>query len=220
MMILETRSIAVNRGPSIRLSYPDLTLRPKEMCLLKGASGCGKTTLLSVIAGLLTADEGSVCFNGVDLGELKPRALDKLRGEKMGFVFQSLHLLPSLTLRQNIMLAADLSGSKAKAERAGEILSQLGLSARRDAFPKELSQGEQQRAAIARAVLNSPSLIIADEPTSALDTDNAMKVIELLQWQANQTGAALIVATHDDRITGAFQKIIPLDTVKQEAKAT
>lgn len=213
-----TQNISLDRGAGNRFTYPDLHIKEKDTVLLTGTSGSGKTTFLSIIAGLLPPTTGSVSFQGQDFYACDAKTRDQLRGRRMGFVFQTLHLLPSLTLRQNIALAASMSGNAFDEKRLDELLAQLGLTQRAEAKPEQLSQGEQQRAAIARAVLNKPAIILADEPTSALDRDNAFKVIELLQWQAEQTGAALLVATHDDRIMSAFNKVIPIQDI-QKARA-
>lgn len=219
MTLLVSKNIVVDRGGSNRFAYPDLQLKEKDRLLLTGPSGCGKTTLLSIIAGLLPPTQGTIEFQGTDLYALDGKTRDRLRGRKMGFVFQTLHLLPSLTLRQNIALASAMSGTVTDERRLDDLLTELSLSERADAKPGELSQGEQQRAAIARAVVNRPAIIVADEPTSALDRDNAHKVIELLQWQADQSGAALLVVTHDDRIMDKFSNIVSLRDVRKAEAA-
>ena len=219
MTLLSSVNITLDRGAGHRFAYPDLDIKEKDTLLLTGASGSGKTTFLSMLAGLLPPSTGKVVFQGQDFYAADSKMRDRLRGQRMGFVFQTLHLLPSLTLRQNIALAASMSGHALDEKRLEELLVQLGLKHRAHAKPEQLSQGEQQRAAIARAVLNKPALILADEPTSALDRDNAFKVIELLQWQAEQTGAALLVATHDDRIMSAFTKVIPIQDATQARAA-
>lgn len=218
MTILKTTNISVQHAPNApRLSFPDITIQKGDKILLLGASGCGKTTLLSVIAGLLSPQSGQVAVNDTDFYALSPKDRDALRGKVFGFVFQNLHLLPALTIRQNILLAADMAGLKPQDGRLEKLLSSLGLSDKSDRKPSALSHGEQQRAALARAVLNSPALIIADEPTSALDDKNADAVMELLERQSTETGAALLVATHDTRIKHRFDTIITLSSSQQEA---
>jgi ABC-type lipoprotein export system ATPase subunit len=140
-----------------------------------------------------------------------------MRGEHFGFVFQTLHLLPSLTLRQNIALTADMAETKAEEGRLDYLLQTLGLADKAHRKPEALSQGEQQRAAIARAVLLKPQIIVADEPTSALDDANAQNVMTLLEQQAKDTGAALLIATHDNRIISRFKNIIRLENALKEA---
>lgn len=209
-MLLEIRNISVVRGDAPALVFPDIKIAAGEKLVLAGPSGSGKTTLLSVIAGLLQPTTGGVLFEGQGIYSLPARERDALRGRNFGFVFQTLHLLPSLNVRQNIMLAADMSGAGCEAGRVDALLQSLGLGGKAGRKPDALSQGEQQRAAIARAVLNRPKVLIADEPTSALDDANAQAVIRLLAEQAAETGAALIVATHDARVFGHFDNIIRL----------
>jgi putative ABC transport system ATP-binding protein len=217
-MLLQATNIAVSRKGSPVLRFADLSLAEGGRLLLLGPSGSGKTTLLSVLAGLLPPDAGGkVSFAGQDIYALPPRARDRLRGRDYGFVFQTLHLLPSLSLRQNVALAATLAGAPESETRIDPLLAALGLADKARRRPEALSQGEQQRAAIARAVLNRPRLIIADEPTSALDDANAMAVMELIERQAAETGAALLIATHDNRITNRFENVMTLDHRLKEA---
>lgn len=212
-MLLESKNIIVQRKGSPKLAFADFTLARGEAKLLLGPSGCGKTTLLSVLAGLLKPSEGNVFFEGADFYAIPFGMRDHLRGRQFGFVFQTLHLLPSLTLSRNIALAADMVGVRCDPARLEDLLQALGLKDKADRKPDALSQGEQQRAAIARAVLLRPKIIIADEPTSALDDENAQIVMDLLMTQAKETGAALLMATHDHRIKNRFEKIVTLDNV-------
>jgi len=216
MTLLQSRDLGVVRPLSLPLAFPDISINKGERLLLLGPSGSGKTTLLSVLAGLLAPTKGSVAFNGADFYGMGARQRDLVRGRSFGFVFQTLHLLPSLNLRQNIALAADMAGLAADAGRINTILETLGLSTKAHRKPEALSQGEQQRAAIARAILNRPEIILADEPTSALDDANAKAVMDLLIRQAEQTGAALLIATHDSRIVSYFSNVIRLSA--QQAK--
>ena len=210
MAFIDSNGIMVCRPESHPLRFADLSIHKGDSVLLLGPSGSGKTTLLSVLAGLLRPDAGQVLVEGREIYALPSRIRDHLRGQHFGFVFQTLHLLPSLTLRQNIALAADMAGIKAEEGRINHLLTALGLADKAHRKPDALSQGEQQRAAIARAVLNRPSIIIADEPTSALDDDNARTVIDLLERQAQDTGAALLIATHDNRIINRFANVLRL----------
>lgn len=217
MTLLSSANITLQRSPQLTLRFADITVNPARNTLLLGPSGCGKTTLLSILAGLLKPTTGTVHFGGEDFYALSPARRDKLRGASFGFVFQTLHLLPSLTLRQNVALAADMAGLEVNDNRIDSLLAGLGLAGKTARKPHALSQGEQQRAAIARAVLNRPKIILADEPTSALDDANAMVVVDLLKRQAAENGAALLIATHDNRIIPHFDTVIRLDSRLQEA---
>jgi putative ABC transport system ATP-binding protein len=216
MAFIESKGIIVRRPGAQALHFADLTIHKKDSVLLLGPSGSGKTTLLSVLAGLLHPGTGRVLVENQDIYALHSRIRDHLRGQHFGFVFQTLHLLPSLTLRQNIALAADMLGLKVEEGRLDYLLGTLGLADKAHRRPDALSQGEQQRAAIARAVLNRPSIIIADEPTSALDDANAQKVMDLLERQAQETEAALLIATHDTRIINRFETVIHLNNQMKE----
>jgi putative ABC transport system ATP-binding protein len=209
--LLDCRNLTLARpGPAL-LHFPDFSLERNTRLLLLGPSGSGKTTLLSLIAGLLKPISGQVLLDGSDFYHMPPGVRDFVRGERFGFVFQTLHLLPSLTLRQNIALAADMTGRTPDQTRLDNLLETLELTEKAHRKPDSLSQGEQQRAAIARAVFNRPSVIIADEPTSALDDANARTVIDLLVRQAEESGAALLIATHDTRIINQFDTVIRLN---------
>mgnify|MGYP001549879317 CR=1 FL=1 len=216
-VFLQSKNMSVQRQGSRVLSFPDLSIHAGDAVLVLGPSGSGKTTLLSVMAGLLKPYSGQVLIEGRDLYGMSPAKRDQLRGKSFGFVFQSLHLLPSLTLAQNIALAADMAVTKKEGGRLEYLLETLGIADKADRKPDALSQGEQQRAAIARAVFMRPKIIMADEPTSALDDHNAMAVMKLLEDQATDTGAALLIATHDSRVKDRFTKIIHLENDVKEA---
>lgn len=217
MTLLDAQHVSVVRKGMPPLRFPSLSVGKGDKILLLGPSGSGKTTFLSVVAGLLRPSDGTVTFEGQDFYALRPRVRDHLRGRRFGFIFQTLHLLPSLTLRQNVALAADMADIDVDGGRVDSLLKRLGLIDKAHRRPEALSQGEQQRAAIARAVLNRPAIILADEPTSALDDANAEAVMSLLNNQAEETGATLIVATHDNRIVPHFKTVLHLDSQKNEA---
>ena len=181
-----------------------------EHWLVLGPSGCGKTTLLHILAGLLQPTAGEVVVAGQRLRELSGAALDRWRGRTLGIVPQKLHLLASLTLLQNLQLAQFLSGAAADAARAREVLAQVQLGDRVAARPAELSHGEAQRAAVARAAINRPKVLIADEPTSNLDDANCERALDLLQAQARECAATLVVATHDQRARSRFSQRLEL----------
>jgi putative ABC transport system ATP-binding protein len=181
-----------------------------EHWLVLGASGSGKTTLLGVLGGLLRPSEGRVTVAGQDLASLSEPALDRFRGRHVGFVPQKLHLVGSLGVEDNLVLAQYLAGLPQDRARAREVLGALGLAERAAARPAELSHGQAQRVAVARAVINRPGLILADEPTSNLDDAHCAQAIELLESQAAACGATLVVATHDQRVRARFPHRVEL----------
>ncbi|MDP1672564.1 MAG: ATP-binding cassette domain-containing protein [Burkholderiales bacterium] len=171
-----------------------------EHWLLLGPSGSGKTTLLHALAGILRPAAGTVTVAGQDLGALGAQLLDRFRGQHIGIVLQRLHLIPSLDVAHNLMLAQYLAGLPQDRQRVDEVLAGLDLADKGSAKPHELSFGQAQRVAIARAVVNRPQLLLADEPTSNLDDARCLQALELLQAQATACNATLLIATHDQRI--------------------
>ena len=207
--MLSAQDISIRRADNV-LHFADFAIQRGERLLLAGPSGSGKTTLLSIIAGFLRPDSGSVMLDQHDLYKMPTARRDRLRGTALGFVFQTLHLLPYLSVRDNILLAAKMSGTVIDEGRAADLLSAVGLHHKLMSRPNALSHGEQQRVAICRAMYNRPAVIVADEPTSALDDQNAAAIMSLLEAQANENGAALIVATHDQRIAERFERRLVL----------
>jgi len=205
---LECRSISFARGGRPILSGFNLLLGTGEQALLLGPSGSGKTSLLNLAAGLLTPDSGVVLLDGEPM-TASPAARDALRRRKVGIIFQTLRLISALSLRGNLELAARLAGQPT--DGIDRLLEQLALAHRAEARPRALSQGEAQRAAIARALVARPALLLADEPTSALDDDNAARVAALLTGLAANQGTALLVATHDSRLKAHIPRTIQLD---------
>lgn len=185
-------------GTTVRL--PDWQAARGEHWLVLGPSGCGKTTLLHLAAGLLTASAGRISVADTPLDTLNGRALDRFRARQVGVVFQTLHLVDALTVRQNLALTQYLADLPVDQERITDLLQRLELWPHQLAYPHQLSHGQAQRVAIARAVLNRPALILADEPTSALDNGNCERVLGLLENQAAACGATLVIATHDNRL--------------------
>lgn len=177
-----------------------------EHWLVLGPSGSGKSTLLHILAGLLRPTGGEVVVAGAALNALKPAQLDRFRGQHVGIVLQQLHLVPTLTVEKNVLLAQYLAGVHQDRARVGEVLATLDLADKAEAYPHELSHGQAQRAAVARAVVNRPSLLLADEPTSNLDDVRCMQALDLLEGQARACGATLLIATHDRRITARILK--------------
>jgi putative ABC transport system ATP-binding protein/lipoprotein-releasing system ATP-binding protein len=177
----------------------DLDIVAGESVFLCGASGAGKTTLLYTLAGLETPESGTVEFEGQSLYRLSGNALARLRNQHMGFVFQSYFLLPELTALENALVPAMIRGTSAQA-RAMELLERVGLRDRMHHLPAELSGGEQQRVAIARSLINDPSILFADEPTGNLDSKNGEVIMALLLDLARDGGRTLVVVTHDEHL--------------------
>ncbi len=167
--------------------------------LLLGSSGSGKTTLLHILAGILKPTAGSVTIAGQDLGALTAAGLDRFRGRHVGIVLQQLHLIASLTVVNNLLLAQYLAALPQDRSRVREVLASLDLADKGDAYPHELSHGQAQRVAVARAVINRPQLLLADEPTSNLDDARCAQALDLLESQARACNATLVIATHDQR---------------------
>lgn len=218
-MLLTTKGLSVLRTNAKPIILPDLTLTEDDHILLLGPSGSGKTTFLSVISGLLKPTTGAVHINDVDIGGVSHEDCDALRARTFGFIFQNLHLLNNLSLLQNVVLASSMAKVNLDEAYLNTLLQRLGLNDKLHRKPHELSTGEQQRTAIARALINKPKILIADEPTSALDDENAFTVIDLLQTHARESHAALIIATHDKRIMDKFDRIVALDHTNEMASS-
>ena len=184
----------------------DLTIEKNKHLLILGSSGCGKTTLINLMTGLLKPSSGEIFFEDKNYSLLSDQELDNLRSENFGLIFQKLHLIKHLNIEQNISLAK----SKSHSLNINELINDLGLFGRNKQIAKNLSVGESQRVAIARGIANNPKVIFADEPTSALDELNTKKVIELLFTQAKKTYATLIVSSHDYRIKKYFSNILEM----------
>jgi ABC-type lipoprotein export system ATPase subunit len=182
------------------LTFPDWEVAQGDHALILGSSGSGKTTLLHLLAGLLSPRNGQILVGDKNLADLQGSALDKYRGQNIGLVFQQPHLISALSLEQNLLLAQYMAGLPQDHQRVNEVIETLGLSHRKKALIHTLSQGEAQRASIARAVLNNPLVILADEPTSSLDDENCERVLNTLKQQANTYRATLVIATHDQRV--------------------
>ncbi len=186
------------KGNVTALDNVTLSIKSGELTAVRGPSGCGKTTLLLIAGGLLSPSSGQVNLDGLDPYELSPEKRTSLRAETIGFVFQQFHLIPYLTVRQNIRVASLAVPADEAADRTEELISHFGLDDRADHVPAKLSTGERQRTAMARALLNRPKVILADEPTGNLDEDNAKIVLGYLSQYVTEGGCVLLV-THDDR---------------------
>jgi putative ABC transport system ATP-binding protein len=175
-----------------------------------GASGSGKTTLLGLLAGLDTPTRGTVVLDGVDLSTLTEDGRARLRGEKVGFIFQSFQLIPTLTALENVAVPLELRGTPHATDRAAEWLARVGLTPRAAHFPAQLSGGEQQRVAIARAFVNEPRILFADEPTGNLDRSAGERVIELLGALNREAGVTILLVTHDPSLAARAERVIRL----------
>ena len=175
-----------------------------------GPSGSGKTTLLGLLAGLDLASRGTVLLDGQDLGALDEDARARLRGAKVGFVFQSFQLIPTLTALENVQVPLELRGEPDAAPRARELLERVGLSDRGHHFPAQLSGGEQQRVAIARAFVNAPRILFADEPTGNLDATTGARIVELLESMNRASGTTIVLVTHDLSLAARAQRVVRL----------
>jgi putative ABC transport system ATP-binding protein len=185
-----------------------------------GPSGSGKTTLLGLLAGLDLPSRGSVLIDGVNITTLDEDARARLRGEKVGFVFQSFQLIPTLTALENVQVPLELRGERDAAPRAGELLDRVGLGDRLEHFPSQLSGGEQQRVAIARAFANRPSLLFADEPTGNLDGTTGARIVELLEALNRDSGTTIVLVTHDLGLAERADHIVRLaDGIVVEERA-
>ena len=191
----------------------NLSLTGGELTLLMGPSGSGKTTLLSVLGCMLSPTSGTVRIRGRSTSGLDSEALAELRREHIGFVFQSYHLFPTLTAAENVRLALDVRGDRSPLARvkAADALATVGLSHKANAFPRELSGGEQQRVAVARSIVGNPSVILADEPTAALDSENGHAVMTMLAEIAKDPARALFIVTHDPRIMPFAHRILRIE---------
>jgi putative ABC transport system ATP-binding protein len=181
-----------------------------QFVAIMGASGSGKSTLLGLLAGLDTVTSGSIKLDGTEISNLKEDSLARLRGRKIGFVFQSYQLVPTLTAEENVLLPAELSGAGADRKRALDLLDRVGLGNRSHHYPVQLSGGEQQRVALARAFVTRPPLLMADEPTGNLDSENGKHVLELLINLNRQDKTTLVLVTHDRKLADHADRIITL----------
>ena len=205
-MLLQTTPLTFAYPGQPLLTFPELSLAGGEALLLLGKSGSGKTTFLHLLAGLLAPSSGEIVLDGTALSFLKGHQLDLFRGQNIGIVFQKPHLIAALSVQENLVLAQFLC--KKKGVDVSALLKNLELSDKASAAVATLSEGEAQRVSIARALVNSPKLILADEPTSSLDDDRAEQVIHLLKKEAARVGAALIIVTHDQRVKSEVAQVI------------
>ena len=208
--MLTTQQLTFSYSPAKSFTFPDVNCADSDALLILGQSGTGKTTFLHLLALLLKPKSGSVIINKIDLTTLSPAQTAAFRAANVGIVYQKPHFVSSLSVADNLLLTNYLAGKQQAKEQARQLAAQLGFAEHLDKKTSQLSQGEQQRVSIARAVMNQPAVILADEPTSSLDDENANRVIDLLRQQAGQIGASLIIVTHDQRLKDAFTNRINL----------
>jgi len=209
-VLLQTHNLHYRYPGASPIRFPDVAVEAGTALLITGESGCGKTTLLHLLAGLLTPQQGSVLLGGKALERMAAAERDRWRGRQIGLVFQQPHFVRSLTVRENWMAAAWCAGLPVERSVLDELADRLELRHVLDRPPHTLSAGEKQRASIARAMVNQPALLLADEPTSALDDRRCAQVVELLKREASAASAALIIVTHDARVREHFARELAL----------
>ncbi|MBU5637543.1 ABC transporter ATP-binding protein [Geomonas sp. Red69] len=214
MTILQALDVTKN----YRIDSRDITVLDRislevsegEFLVVKGESGSGKSTLLTILSGLDRPDQGRVCIEGRDITDLAEDALAPLRNSTFGFVFQSFHLVPSLTALENVTFPAELRQDRAARSKAGALLERVGLAHRMASFPHQLSGGEKQRCAICRALINDPRIIFADEPTGNLDSVNGSAILQLLLKLQRERGTTLLLVTHSPEIARSADRVVTL----------
>jgi len=214
MALIDARDITKNYSAGSRsitvLEGVSLAVSEGEFLVIEGASGCGKTTLISLLSGLDRPTSGRIHFDGRDITDLGEDDLAPLRASSIGFVFQNFHLVPSLTVRENVMFPAQLANDPEAAGKTDTLLDHVGLSHRALSFPHQLSGGEKQRTAICRALVNGPRVIFADEPTGNLDSANGKAVLELLLALRRERGVTLVMVTHNREMSAAADRVVRL----------
>lgn len=222
MLVLEIENLKKSyRSPdgetSAVVDVPMFALQGGEQTALQGESGSGKTTFLNLIAGILQADEGRIKVDGAEMTALGEAGRDALRAKTLGYVFQTFNLLQGYTALENVMLGM-MFGAGADRKRALELLERVGLKNRADYLPRQLSVGQQQRVAVARALANKPKLVLADEPTGNLDRVRADEALKLIQNVCTENGAALLLVSHDAEILQQFERVEKLSEINRAAQ--
>ena len=204
----------------VALDHADLVLASDEIVALVGPSGSGKTTLCSIAGGILSPTEGKVVVGGKDISDYSSKQLTEFRRDSVGFVFQTVNLIPFLTARENLLVVDEIGSRDRKRanRRADQLLEELGLEDRTGNLPSQLSGGQKQRVAIGRSLMNEPNLVLFDEPTSALDTKLGEQMVELIRDEMKSRGTAAIIVTHDERITGYADRTVHITDGRLKAQ--
>ena len=208
--MLTTKNLSYSYGTQ-KIEFPDIAIERGSQALVLGNSGKGKTTFLHLLGGLMKIQSGSIHINGKDMAKLSKKEMDQFRGDHIGIVFQSPHFIRSISMLENLRVAASLSKTKVEDAFINSLMEKLQVTTLASKLPEQLSQGEKQRFSIARALINKPLLILADEPTSALDDENCDKVFELLSEAAKAQNASLLIVTHDGRLKSLMNHQIVLN---------
>ena len=208
--MISCKNLTFSYSSQKHFSFPDISCADREALLILGQSGKGKTTLLHLMALLLRPENGEIIINGKDIAPLSAAEAAAVRAGQIGIVYQRPHFVSSLSVMDNVLLPNYLAQKPQDKTHARQLAEQLGFAEHLSKKTNQLSQGEQQRVSIARALMNNPAVILADEPTSNLDDENCRKVIELLKNQSEQIGASLIVVTHDQRLKDVFSNQVNL----------
>lgn len=200
------KSFPSPEGPRVEIvNVTTFALAPGEQRALRGESGSGKTTFLNLIAGILAADSGRVMIDGAEMTALSEPKRDRLRAEKLGYIFQTFNLLQGYTVLENVVLGMSFGPRGADRPHAADVLKRVGLGHRLNHYPRQLSTGQQQRVAVARALANRPKLVLADEPTGNLDRKHAREALALIREVSREQGAALLLVSHDEEVLSAFE---------------
>jgi ABC-type lipoprotein export system ATPase subunit len=200
------KSFVTPEGASVKVvDVAEFRLGAGEQLALRGESGSGKTTFLNLVAGILAPDSGVVTIDGIEMTALREAGRDRLRAEKLGYIFQTFNLLQGFTVLENVLLGMSFGPRGADRAHAREMLGRVGLGHRLNHYPRQLSTGQQQRVAVARALVNHPRLVLADEPTGNLDRRNAQEALALIREVCREQGAALLLVSHDEDVLGRFE---------------
>ncbi len=218
MLLLESIKKSYRQPGAKRLpilEVPRFEVGAGEQVVIRGRSGCGKTTLLNAIAGLTTIDSGSITINGVQITRLAEAGRDKFRARNIGYVFQTFNLLAGFSALENVQLGMTFTGQRVDRERAADLLDRVGLGHRLHHKPAAMSVGEQQRVAVARALANRPVLLLADEPTANIDPTHQQQVIDLLRSVCHEENVAMLLVTHSPEVSSQFDRVEQLEEVNR-----